>query len=55
MERMLVRYDEALENFVDKNALEPLFTALADRCVRDASGVLTMIQSHGSPLWDIRA
>ena len=43
MERMLVRYDEVLENFVDKNALEPLFTALADRCVRDASGVLTMI------------
>ena len=43
MERTLVRNDEALEHFVDKNALEPLFTALADRCVRDASGVLTMI------------
>ena len=43
MERTLVRNDEALESFVDKNALEPLFTALAGRCVIDATGVLTMI------------
>ena len=43
MERILVRNDEGLENFVDKNALEPLFTALADKCVRGANGVLTMI------------
>ncbi len=43
MERILVRNDRTLEDFVDKNALEPLFTALADKCVRDVSGVLTMI------------
>ena len=43
MERILVRNDEGLKDFVDKNALEPLFTALADKCVRGANGVLTMI------------
>ena len=43
MERLLVNNDEALEDFVDKNALEPLFTALADRCVRETNGILTMV------------
>ena len=43
MERMLVSNDKSLERFVDKNALEPLFTALADRCVIGTSGILTMI------------
>ena len=43
MESTLVRNDKPLEDFVDKNALEPLFTALADRCSRDKDGVLTMI------------
>ena len=43
MERTLVRNDKSLEDFVDKNALEPLFTALADRCSRNKDGVLTMI------------
>ena len=43
MEHILVRNDESLEDFVDKNALEPLFTALADRCVKDSNGVLTMV------------
>ena len=43
MERVLVHNDEAPEDFVDKNALEPLFTALADKCLQDTSGVLTMI------------
>ena len=43
MEQMLVRNDKALEDFVDKNALEPLFTSLADWCVRETGGVLTMI------------
>ena len=43
MERLLVRNDKSLEDFVDKNALEPLFTTLADKCVRAADGVLTMI------------
>ena len=43
MERTLVRNEKSLEDFVDKNALEPLFTALADRCLQDENGVLTMI------------
>ena len=43
MERTLVRNDKEMDDFVDKNALEPLFTALADRCMQDVSGVLTMI------------
>ncbi len=43
LERMLIHNDNALEDFVDKNALEPLFTTLADKCLTDAEGVLTMI------------
>ena len=43
MERGLVHSDKALNDFVDKNALEPLFTALADRCLMGNSGILTMI------------
>ena len=43
MERSLVRNDPALNDFVDKNALEPLFTALADKCISAAGGALTMI------------
>ena len=43
MERVLVRNDTALRDFVDKNALEPLFTTLADKCLKDAGAVLTMI------------
>ena len=43
LERLLVRNDKDMEDFVDKNALEPLFTALADICLREVNGVLTMI------------
>ena len=43
MENNLVGADQELEDFVDKNAIEPLFTALADRCVDAADGVLAMI------------
>ena len=43
MEQVLVRSDTDMEDFVDKNALEPLFTALADKCLKDTGGVLTMI------------
>ena len=43
MERILVHNDKSLDDFVDKNALEPLFTALADRCVPEDNGVITMI------------
>ena len=43
MEKILVRSDEALKDFVDKNSLEPLFTTIADKCLNRSSGVLTMI------------
>ena len=43
MERALVHSDEALEDFVEKNVLEPLYTALADKCLQETSGVLTMV------------
>ncbi len=43
MERVLVRNDTALRDFVDKNALEPLFTTLADKCLKAVGAVLTMI------------
>ena len=43
MEQLLVQNDGALANFVDKNALRPLFTALADRCVEPEQGVVAMI------------
>ena len=43
MERILVQNDTNLANFVDKNALRPLFTALADRCVTQEKGVVATI------------
>ena len=43
MERFLTNSDGEMIDFTDKNALEALFTALADKCVQDPSGILTMI------------
>ena len=43
MERLLVNNDPALADFVDKNALSPIFIALAEKCNRRDDGVLTMI------------
>ena len=43
MERMLVRNDKDMEDFVEKNALGPLFVALADRCLEASTGILTMV------------
>ena len=43
MEKFLVRADTGLEEFADKNSIEPLFTALADHCIQREEGVLTMI------------
>ena len=43
MEHLLVQNDGDLTNFVDKNALRPLFTALADRCVEPEKGVVAMV------------
>ena len=43
MEQLLVRSDNDLTNFTDKNALRPLFTALADKCAQRELGIVTMI------------
>ena len=43
MERLLVGADPSLMEFVDKNSIEPLFTALADHCIQHEEGVLAMI------------
>ena len=43
MERILVRNDENMEDFTDKNSIRPLFVALADRCLRKPEGILAMI------------
>ncbi len=43
MERILVRNDTDLEDFVDKNSLAPLFVALADKCTVPQDGLLAMV------------
>ena len=43
MEQNLVRNDRDMDDFVDKNSIRPLFTALADKCVGHSNGVLTMV------------
>ena len=43
LERLLVRNNKDMEDFVDKNALGTLFVALADRCLEASTGILTMI------------
>ena len=43
LERILVRSDEEMDDFADKNSIGPLFVALADRCLREPEGILVMI------------
>ena len=43
MERMLVRSDADMNDFVDKNSLAPLFVALADKCLFTSNSTLTMV------------
>ena len=43
LEARLTDADAELIDFTDKNALEPLFTALADKCLNDAGGVMALI------------
>ena len=43
LDQKLVTADSGLEGFVDKNALRPLFVALAERCLDDDDGLLVMI------------
>ena len=43
MEQNLIVNDHAYEGFMDKNALRPLFVALADKCLGSARGILTCV------------
>ena len=43
METYLTNTDNEMTDFTDKNALEPLFTALAEKCTTNVNGILTMI------------
>ncbi len=43
MERLLVRNDKDMEDFVDKNSIRPLFAALAERCLNPETGVMTTV------------
>lgn len=44
-EKMLITADPEMKEFVDKNSIEPMFVALADRCLNPENGVLSMINS----------
>ncbi len=43
MHQILVQNDPEMDDFWDKNALRPLFVALADRCVNEENGVVVMV------------
>ena len=43
MERDLVRSDKDMDDFTDKNALRPLFVALADKVVQKHEGIMSMV------------
>ncbi len=43
LEEKLVTFDSRLTDFVDKNSIQPLFVALADRCLSGCNGVLAMV------------
>ena len=43
MEQLLTRSDPELADFVDKNTVRSLFVALADKCLRNDDGILTMV------------
>ena len=43
LEELLVKADPEMARFTDKNSIRPLFVALADHCLRDADGVLSMV------------
>ncbi len=43
LEEVLVSNEPALANFVDRNALGPLFVVLADKCLSASKGTLAMI------------
>ncbi len=43
LEKGLIASDPELRGFADKNSVEPMFVALADRCLDSSNGILAMI------------
>ena len=43
MEGTLVRSDNEMEDFTDKNSIRPLFAALAERCLDTQAGIMTTV------------
>ena len=43
LERLLVRSDQDMDDFVDKNSIRPLFAALAERCLDSKTGIMTTV------------
>ena len=43
MERILVSSDKDMDDFVDKNSIRPLFTALAERCLNSETGIMATV------------
>ena len=43
MEEVLVRTDSDMVGFTNKTSIRPMFSALADKCVEDEDGVVSMI------------
>ena len=43
MEGILVRSDNSMEDFTDKNSIRPLFAALAERCLDNETGMMTTV------------
>ena len=43
LERLLVRSDKDMDDFVDKNSIRPLFAALAERFLDSKNGIMTTV------------
>ena len=43
METILVRSDNDMEDFTDKNSIRPLFVALAEKCLDTEEGIMTTV------------
>ena len=46
MERILVKSDMEMNDFVDKNSIAPLFVGLADRCLSEKGGEVSITMVH---------
>ena len=43
LERLLVRSDKDMDDFMDKNSIRPLFAALAERCLDSETGIMATV------------